>query len=422
MRSIWNNAFHSTPPALSWTYEVIFDELLKPIYGGAAGYDIPSRYLTEAVVSINIPDRETETESVYYGGLEFPLYTRHKNAGTFTIKFNENALYDASNALDILYSAYAFNKNYLYCKGGVNEEDEINGYSDGVYFGYSPTITVNIFDPSMVTLVQGATGALANEVIVRRIRFEDCKILSIGGFTLDYESTDTITREVTFSYAKMIDGYIPEDEEVESNDSNKEDGSPNEDARGDGSNEQKVADEQDRAVAIAAAAGQALAAARESEKARVKALAAQKGAEKAASDAEDAAVRAEEEAAWSASQEALNEAASQAAAAENVASEQANIAHEAASYASRQKASAYAASQRANKELAKLQEEIKVHEEEEAARKAAEVAYESERAASEAAANASKAMEAARAADAAYARSSEAAARAQAAASGARRR
>lgn len=422
MRSIWNNAFHSTPPALSWTYEVIFDELLKPIYGGAAGYDIPSRYLTEAVVSINIPDRETETESVYYGGLEFPLYTRHKNAGTFTIKFNENALYDASNALDILYSAYAFNKNYLYCKGGVNEEDEINGYSDGVYFGYSPTITVNIFDPSMVTLVQGATGALANEVIVRRIRFEDCKILSIGGFTLDYESTDTITREVTFSYAKMIDGYIPEDEEVESNDSNKEDGSPNEDARGDGSNEQKVPADPSPAAAAAAAAGQAQAAARESgrlrgmsEAAAARGIAAAEHSEEAAGDA----ARAAEEAAWAASEKAKKEAseraaaaAAQAAEAENVASEQANIAHEAAAQASREKASAYAASQRANKEFARAQQE-------EAARKAA---YEGEIAAGEAAANASKAMEAAKAADVAYARSSEAAARAQASAAAAKRR
>lgn len=422
MRSIWNNAFHSTPPALSWTYEVIFDELLKPIFGGA-GYDIPSRYLTEAVVSINIPDRETETESVYYGGLEFPLYTRHKNAGTFTIKFNENALYEASNALDILYSAYAFNKDYLYCKGGANELDEINGYSDGVYPGYGPaTITVNIFDPSMVTFVQGATGALANEVIVRRIRFEDCKILSIGGFTLDYESTDTITREVTFSYAKMIDGYIPEDEEVESNDSSNDDGSPNEDARGDGSNEQKVPADPSPAAAAAAAAGQAQAAARESgrlrgmsEAAAARGIAAAEHGEEAAGDA----ARAAEEAAWAASEKAKKEAserataaAAQAAEAENVASEQANIAHEAAAQASREKASAYAASQRANKEFARAQQE-------EAARKAA---YEGEIAAEEAAANASKAMEAARAADAAYARSKEAAARAQAAASAAKRR
>ena len=419
MRSIWNNAFHSTPPALSWTYEVIFDELLKPIFGGA-GYEIPSRYLTEAVVSINIPDRETETESVYYGGLEFPLYVRHKNAGTFTIKFNENALYEASNALDILYSAYAFNKDYLYCKGGVNGLDEINGYSDGVYPGYGPaTITVNIFNPSLVTFVQGAVGPLADEVIVRRIRFEDCKILSIGGFTLDYESTDTITREVTFSYAKMIDGYIPEDEDVESNDSSNDDGSPNEDARGDGSNEQKVPGDPSPA---AAAAGQAQAAARESERLRgmseaaaARGIAAAEHSEEAASDA----ARAAEEAAWAASEKAKKEAseraataAAQAAEAENVASEQANIAHEAATQASREKASAYAASQRANKEFARAQQE-------EAARKAA---YEGEIAAEEAAANANRAMEAARAAGAAYVRSKEAAARAQASAAAAKRR
>lgn len=421
MRSIWNNAFHSTPPALSWTYEVIFDELLKPIFGGA-GYDIPSRYLTEAVVSINIPDRETETESVYYGGLEFPLYTRHKNAGTFTIKFNENALYEASNALDILYSAYAFNKDYLYCKGGANELDEINGYSDGVYPGYGPaTITVNIFNPSLVTFVQGAVGPLADEVIARRIRFEDCKILSIGGFTLDYESTDTITREVTFSYAKMIDGYIPEDEEVESNDSSNDDGSPNEDATGDGSNEQKVPADPSPAAA-AAAAGQAQAAARESERLRgmseaaaARGIAAAEHSEEAAGDA----ARAAEEAAWAASEKAKKEAseraaaaAAQAAEAENVASEQANIAHEAAAQASREKASAYAASQRANKEFARAQQE-------EAARKAA---YEAEIAAEEAAANANRAMEAARAAGAAYVRSKEAAAKAQASAAAAKRR
>lgn len=181
MKSIWNNTFYNTQPALSWTFDVSFAEYYEGDNNKiVAGLD----RLAQAVVDITIGKRESEYASVYYAGVEFKKLTRAQNTGTFTIKFNEDKFYTITGILENIYNNDNLNQKYF--EAGTHV---YNNYTTG-----KRVITVKMFDPN--TLHTDLNPVVSYD-------FFNCRIMSIDDVPFSYESVDSITRSVTFVYDYM---------------------------------------------------------------------------------------------------------------------------------------------------------------------------------------------------------------------------
>lgn len=198
MLNIWQNTFYYTPPALAWMYKGVFNDFCDwdSLKENKEGY----KTLNNAIVSLTIPDRETQVESIFYGGMEFPQYTRANNAGSFTIKFNENSLYEVSHILEELYNKFSYNAN-LYPKSSGNSS-ESSGYEYRMPNNTDKEkIRIDIF--KYAGLNNSNTNNCKESDFCKSILFEGCKIIKLDGFELSYESEESITRSVSFSFNHM---------------------------------------------------------------------------------------------------------------------------------------------------------------------------------------------------------------------------
>ena len=181
MKSIWNNTFYNTQPALSWTFDISFDEYYEGDNNEmAAGLG----RLAQAAVDITIGKRESEYTSVYYAGVEFKKLTRAQNTGTFTIKFNEDKFYTITGILENIYNNDNLNQEYFEAGTHVYNKPTIGNRK----------ITVKMFDPN--TIHRDPNPVVGYE-------FFNCRIMSIDDVPFSYESVDSITRSVTFVYDYM---------------------------------------------------------------------------------------------------------------------------------------------------------------------------------------------------------------------------
>lgn len=181
MKSIWNNTFYNTQPALGWTFELSFDEYYE---GDNNENKLGLNRFAQAAVDISIGKRESEYTSVYYGGVEFKKFTRAQNTGTFTIKFNEDKFYTITGILENIYNNDNLNQDY---------------FDSGTHLYNTTTkgnrkVVVKMFDPNTIHKDP-------NPVVY--YEFYNCRIMTIDDINLSYESTDTITRSATFVYDYM---------------------------------------------------------------------------------------------------------------------------------------------------------------------------------------------------------------------------
>jgi hypothetical protein len=181
MKSIWNNTFYEAQPALGWTFDISFDSYY---YGDVSTVQLEK--FTQAITDISIGKRESEYTSVYYGGVEFKKFTRAQNTGTFTIKFNEDKYYTITGILEGMYNADNLNQSY-FLAGSHVYNTPIAG---------NRIIVVNMYDPNRVHY--------EDDKPIATYEFYDCHIMSIDDVNYSYESTDSITRSVTFVYNYMI--------------------------------------------------------------------------------------------------------------------------------------------------------------------------------------------------------------------------
>lgn len=207
MLNIWQNSFYWKPPALSWNFDANFNNLCDWSDDDFTmlGLDLEeSNPLNKAIVSVTIPDRETQMESLFYGGMEFPQYTRANNAGTVTIKFNEDNKYTISRILEAIYNKYSYAANCYpdsygddraYRETPSDPED-----IEALEHGTQGNIEIRVFKYSGI-----ANSSNPEESdYCYSINFFGCKLVKIDGFELSYESEDTITRTATFSYTHMF--------------------------------------------------------------------------------------------------------------------------------------------------------------------------------------------------------------------------
>lgn len=182
MKSIWNNTFYNTQPALGWTFDISFDSY----YLGDNNENGAGLYrLAKAAVDISIGKRESEYTSVYYAGVEFKKFTRAQNTGTFTIKFNEDKYYTITGILENIYNNDNLSQDY---------------FKSGKHVYNNPTagerlVTVKMYDPNNLH---------NNNNPVASYEFFNCRIMSIDDVPYSYESTESLTRSVTFVYDYMI--------------------------------------------------------------------------------------------------------------------------------------------------------------------------------------------------------------------------
>lgn len=225
-RSIWDNDFYNEPPALSWTFKIIFDDFIT--YKLNENDWLVSKndmnLLNKAAVSISVGERKIEQTDLYYGGLGFKHLTRVENTGTFTIKFNENSRYAVTDVLERIYHIYGNDKLYFRPSGGDNK---------GVPYMYNTKpstgelsqgdtpesmlncnlrqniISVKIFDPYRMTLndnveqIEGQINSISDPEAYKQYKFYNCKLVGLESIEYNYESTDTITRNAVFVYDWM---------------------------------------------------------------------------------------------------------------------------------------------------------------------------------------------------------------------------
>lgn len=211
MRSIWDNDFYNTKPALSWTFKIDFTSFvqyfLHYVKTGSQYYihDYEMQLLNQAAFSINVGERKIESTDLFYGGLTFKKLTRVDNSGTFTVGFNEDEYYSVTRVLEKLYNLYGVSKSYFKSNNKDYDQymsnmntiipptDETNSIQGNVK---QNIISVKIFKSD--TLDDDMSG---NEY--RQYKFYNCKLLGLEGFNFSYENSDTITRNATFAYDWM---------------------------------------------------------------------------------------------------------------------------------------------------------------------------------------------------------------------------
>lgn len=211
MLNIWQNNFYWKPPALSWLYVGDFNELCdwKNYASKFKEFNIDqdNNPLNKAIVSITIPDRECQMESIFYGGMEFPQLTRANNSSTVSIKFNEDNNYTISKLLEQYYRLFTFDPFYSISKG-VGETAgipyrEYNLDTPPENEQASPphdcSFSIHIFKYSGIA---NSNNSIPDDYCYS-IKFDGCKLIKLDGFELNYESEDTITRTATFSFISM---------------------------------------------------------------------------------------------------------------------------------------------------------------------------------------------------------------------------
>jgi len=193
MKSIWNNSFYNTQPALPWTFDLSFDQYYED--GASAETKLGLSKFAAAAIDISIGKRESQYTDLYYGGLKFQRFTRAENTGTFTIKFNENKYYSITRILENIYEKDNYNQYYGY------RSDPGSPYNQPTVG--TRTIVVKMYDPNTCNIDQ-------NPVVM--YSFINCRIMSIDDITMSYESTsETIKRSVTFVYDHMIFRDLPKE-------------------------------------------------------------------------------------------------------------------------------------------------------------------------------------------------------------------
>ena len=200
MLNIWENNFYFKPPALSWLYEGNFNDFCDYTDSDFSGL-VTSDYnpLNNAIVSISIPDRETQMESIYYGGMEFPQYTRGNNAGTVTIKFNEDNNYTITKILEAIYNKFSYNANGYPNAKGNDDIKYRESNSNTIKDAKTNRIEIRVFKYKGIKNSDNPD----ESDYCYSIFFENCKLVKLDGFELNYESEDTITRTATFSFVSM---------------------------------------------------------------------------------------------------------------------------------------------------------------------------------------------------------------------------
>lgn len=201
IRSIWDNTFYNTPPALNWTYKINFTDFVE-YHSNTDNLEITKEdmeTLNNAAVSISIGQRKINKTELFYGGLSFQKITRVENSGDFSIKFNENSSYDVTNVLEKLYYFYGNDKGYFKINSDINipysRNSEHTGNS-GVN-GNHNIIQVIIFNPEV--------GLDENKEPYRykEYKFHNCKFLGVENIDYNYDSPDSITRTGLFVYDWM---------------------------------------------------------------------------------------------------------------------------------------------------------------------------------------------------------------------------
>lgn len=181
MKSIWNNTFYQNQPALGWTFDISFDEYYE---GDNNENGMGLDRLAMAAVDISIGKRESEYTSIYYGGVEFKKMTRAQNTGTFTIKFNEDKFYTITGILENIYNNDNLSQTYFDAGTHVYNWPIIG----------QRKVVVSMYDPNTIHRDP-------NPVV--KYEFYNCRIMSIDEVPFSYESTESITRSVTFVYDYM---------------------------------------------------------------------------------------------------------------------------------------------------------------------------------------------------------------------------
>ena len=221
LRSIWDNNFYNNPPALSWTYKLVFDDLVNfstkntnnEIINVITNDDM--QLLNKAATSVVIGERKVESTDIPYGGLNFKFLTRVENTGTFTVKFNEDNKLSVTNILETLYSLYGNNK--FYYMNSININTPYANDMRHVDVSDSTTIcdvntkhniiSVKIFNSDCLNDNQSTYN-------YKQYKFYNCKLIGIESIEYNYESTDTITRNATFVYDWLEYNQVYDNKEV----------------------------------------------------------------------------------------------------------------------------------------------------------------------------------------------------------------
>lgn len=223
LRSIWDNDFYNQPPALEWTFKAVFNDFINFKSESVVLTENDMELLNKAVVSINIPDRKINTADLYYGGLNFKIPIRAENAGTITVKFNEDSLYHVTTILEKIYHIQGLNKFYYFSDSVPNNAAPYSYGADNNTKGETLTkgaesinskavnintkpgiISVKIFnqfkDPASnsMGLNDGDKGDY-----FKQYKFYECKLVSVPSITYNYEGEGTITRDAIFTYNWM---------------------------------------------------------------------------------------------------------------------------------------------------------------------------------------------------------------------------
>lgn len=192
MRSIWNNNFYKTQPALSWIYRLDMSNFGEPIT------DDDKKELSEAIISVSLGKRESEFVPVYFGGVESKIFTRAKTSDSFTIKFSENKDFSITDTFEYLYNYENMNQDYPESDRGNSSYNYHSTQNEEYSSINSRIITIKIYDPNGLPSVDAIDDGL-----IAKLSFYGCKIASIGDIEFSYESTEAITRDITFFYNYM---------------------------------------------------------------------------------------------------------------------------------------------------------------------------------------------------------------------------
>lgn len=197
MRSIWNNNFYNKQPALSWVFR-----LDMSCYTGQGENDPitaeDGKILSEAIIGVSLGKRESEYAPVYFGGVESKVFTRAKTSDSFTIKFSEDKNFTITNIFEKLYRYENMNQRYPESdRGNIPYNDYSPSRPDYLSSPYR-IITIKVYDPNALPSIDQIDHGL-----IAKLSFYGCKIASLNDMEFNYESTETITREVTFFYNYM---------------------------------------------------------------------------------------------------------------------------------------------------------------------------------------------------------------------------
>lgn len=197
MRSIWNNNFYTKQPALSWVYR-----LDMSCYTGRGANDVITKtdgeLLSEAIIGVSLGKRESEFVPVYFGGVESKVFTRAKTSDSFTIKFSEDKLFSVTNIFEKLYNYENMNQEYPETnRGNIDYNNYFPSIQDYTNIN-SRIITIKIYDPNALPSTD-----LIDDGLVTTLNFYGCKIASLSEMEFNYESTEAITRDITFFYNYM---------------------------------------------------------------------------------------------------------------------------------------------------------------------------------------------------------------------------